>query len=112
MNLERNHQSCCVRLGEAALPACERQVHLEDDVAQLSHEQSHWSCCVRLEEAVPTISEHFVAQLSPGRVNSCFFVSLGVEAVVPLEADLGLDGYQLDFRVQLSLELLQFERLA
>ena len=58
------------------------------------------------------ISEHFVAQLSPGRVNSCFFVSLGVEAVVPLEADLGLDGYQLDFRVQLSLKLLQFERLA
>ena len=75
-------------------------------------ERNHQSCCVRLEEAVLTISERFVAQLSPGRVNSCFFVSLGVEAVVPLEADLGLDGYQLDFHEQLSLELQQFERLA
>ena len=105
MNLERNHQSCCVRLGEAALPACERQAHLEVAAAQMDLEQNHQSCFVRLEEVVPTISE-LVAQLSPARVNSCFFVSLGVEAAVPLEADLGLDGDQLDFLAQLSFELL------
>ena len=81
MNLERNHQSCCVRLGEAALPACERQAHLEVAAAQMNLEQNHQSCFVRLEEVVPTISEHLVAQLSPARL-PCFFASLGVEAVV------------------------------